>query len=83
MPDWVFFDAEGERVRPSDPAAAFKGKVLAVGGLAEAAAPDSAELCHWEYREVHPIGRPDLRRDFHTLREMKAGLAELGRRGTR
>ena len=76
MNDWKYFDADGELVRPRNKRAAFKGRVVRSEVTHNVGSPNSAELAHWQYRDVHPIGRPDLKRDFDTWNDMKKGLAE-------
>ena len=83
MSDWKYFDGDGDLVRPSNKRAAFKGRVIRSEVTHDIGSPNSAELAHWQYRDVHPIGRLDLKRDFDTWNDLKKGLAELAKKAKR
>ena len=70
---WAYYDANGERVRPSQ--AAFKGREVSVASGVPAP-PNHASLGRTEYRDVHPIDQPEIRKNFKTFRELKAWFKE-------
>jgi hypothetical protein len=72
---WAHFDAAGKRVRPDSKTAAFKGKEIRVDSGAPAPA-GHASLAGVEYRDVHAIDQPDLRKTFKSFSKMRAWFKE-------
>jgi hypothetical protein len=73
--EWVYFDAAGKRVRPDSKTAAFKGKEVRVD-TGVPAPPGHASLAGVEYRDVHAIDRPDLRKSFKSFSQMQRWFTE-------
>ena len=74
MPDWAYYDADGNRVPPKSPAAKFRGKEVAVDTGVPAPA-GHASLAGREFHDVHAIGSDD-KRTFKSAAKMRAWLRE-------
>ena len=73
---WVFYDADGSRVRPGAKQARFKGKeVSADSGVP--APPGHAALGRVHYVDVHPIAGGE-RRTFTSAAKFKAWCRKHG-----
>lgn len=73
MPFWVYYNDNGLRVRQQDASFAAQ-EVSVVAGVP--AAPRSGSMTTLEYHDVHHVLQPDIRKDFASVAEMKAWLAE-------
>jgi hypothetical protein len=75
MTEWANYDANGKRVPPSSKRAAFRAKEVSVD-TGVPAPLGHASLAGVEYRDVHAIDGPDLRRTFRSFSKMQAWLKE-------
>jgi hypothetical protein len=75
MTQWANYDVDGKRVPPSSKRAAFRAKEVSVD-TGVPASPGHASLAGVEYRDVHAIDRPDLRKTFRSFSKMQAWFAE-------
>ena len=75
MTEWANYDIDGKRVPPSSKRAVFRAKEGAVD-TGVPAPPGHASLAGVEYRDVHAIDRPDLRKTFRSFSKMRAWFKE-------
>ena len=75
MTEWTNYNSNGKRVPPSSERAAFRAKEVSVD-TGVPAPPAHASLAGVEYRDVHAIDRPDLRKTFRSFSKMQAWFAE-------
>ena len=75
MTEWANYDIDGKRVPPSSKRAAFRAKEVSVDN-GVLALPGHASVDGVEYRDVHAIDRPDLRKTFKSLSRMRAWFEE-------
>jgi hypothetical protein len=73
MTEWANYDADGKRVPPKR--AVFRAKEVSVG-TGVPAPPGYASMGGIEYRDVHAIDRPDLRKTFKSFSKMQAWFKE-------
>lgn len=74
MTAWQYFDAKGNRM-PDEKRATFRAKQVDVA-KGEPPPPDMAGMSHFEYRDVHHVDYPGLRKSFSSFHEMKAWFKE-------
>lgn len=72
---WAYYDVNGNRVPPSSKLAAFKGKEASIDNGVPAP-PGHGKLGAVEYRDVHAIDQPNLRKTFSSSSKMKAWFRE-------
>ena len=77
---WAYYDVDGQRVPPGSDRAAFKGKEISVDDRVPAP-PGHGKLGAVEYRDVHAIDRPELRKTFQSFSKMKAWFKEHAAKG--
>ena len=70
MTEWANYDADGKRVPPSSKRVAFRAKEVSVD-TGVPAPTAHASLVGVEYRDVHAIDRPELRKTFKSLSQMQ------------
>jgi hypothetical protein len=75
MTEWANYDAHGKRVPASSKRAAFRAKEVSVD-MGVPAPPRHGSLAGVEYRDVHAIDRPDLRKTFKSFSQMQRWFAE-------
>ena len=75
MTEWANYDAHGKRVPASSKRAAFRAKEVSVD-MGVPAPPRHASLAGVEYRDVHAIDRPDLRKTFKSFSQMQRWFTE-------
>ena len=75
MTEWANYDAHGKRVPASSKRAAFRAKEVSVD-TGVPAPPRHASLASVEYRDVHAIDRPDLRKTFKSFSQMQRWFTE-------
>ena len=75
MTEWANYDVDGKRVPPSSKRAAFRAKEVSVD-TGVPAPPGHASMAGVEYRDVHAIDRPDLRKTFDSFSQMQAWFKE-------
>ena len=75
MTEWANYDAHGKRVPPSANRAAIRAKEVSVD-TGVPAPPEHASLTDIEYRDVHAIDRPDLRKTFKSFCQMQRWFTE-------
>jgi hypothetical protein len=75
MTEWANYDIDGSRVPPSSKRAAFRAKEVSVD-TGVPAPPGHSSLAGVEYRDVHAIDRPDLRKTFNSFSKMQAWFKE-------
>jgi hypothetical protein len=73
MTEWKYFDAKGNRM-PDEKRATFKAKEITVA-KGEPSPPGMAAMSFFEYRDVHHVDRPELRKSFESFRKMKDWFA--------
>ncbi len=75
MTEWANYDTDGKRVPSDSKRAVFRAKEVSVD--TGVPAPFShASLEGVEYRDVHAIDRPDLRKTFKSFSKMRAWFKE-------
>jgi len=75
MTEWANYDADGKRVPSDSKRAVFRAKEVSVDtGIR--APPGQASLVGVEYRDVHAIDQPDLRKTFKSFSRMRAWFEE-------
>src|SRR5262245_4171094 len=75
MTEWVNYDANGKRVPSDSKRAVFRAKEVSFD-TGVPAPPGHANLAGVEYRDVHAIDRPDLRKTFKSFTKMRAWFKE-------
>ena len=75
MTEWVNYDIDGKRVPSDSERAVFRGKEVSVD-TGVAAPRGHASLAGVEYRDVHAIDRPDLRKTFKSFSQMQRWFTE-------
>ena len=75
MTEWANYDAHGKRVPASSKRAALRAKEVSVD-MGVPAPPRHASLAGVEYRGVHAIDRPDLRKTFKSFSQMQRWFTE-------
>ena len=75
MTEWANYDIDGKRVPSDSERAVFRGKEVSVD-TGVAALPGHASLAGVEYRDVHAIERPDLRKTFKSFSQMQRWFTE-------
>jgi hypothetical protein len=75
MTEWANYDAAGERVPPNSKRAVFRAKEVSVD-TGVPAPSGHASLAGVEYRDVHAIDRPHLRKTFKSFSKMRAWFRE-------
>jgi hypothetical protein len=75
MTEWANYDADGKRVPPSSKRTAFRAKEVSVDAGVPAL-PGHASLAGVEYRDVHAIDQPELRKTFKSFSKMRAWFKE-------
>jgi hypothetical protein len=75
MTEWANYDVDGKRVPPDSKRAVFRAKELSVD-IGVPAPPGHASLAGVEYRDVHAIDQPDLRKSFQSVSKMRAWFNE-------
>ena len=75
MTEWANYDVDGKRVPLNSKRAAFRAKEVSVG-TGVAGPLGQASLAGVEYRDVHAIDRPDLRKTFKSFTKMRAWFKE-------
>ena len=75
MTEWANYDADGKRVPSDSEHAVFRAKEVSVD-TGVPAPPGHASLEGIEYRDVHAIDRPDLRKTFQSFSKMLAWFNE-------
>ena len=78
MTEWANYDADGKRVPPSSERAAFRAKEVSID-TGVPAPPGYASMGGFEYRDVHAIDRPNLRKTFKSFSQMERWFAEAQR----
>ena len=83
MTEWDNYDIDGKRVPSDSERAVFRAKEVSVD-TGVPATPGHASLAGIEYRDVHAIDQPDLRKTFKSFSKMRAGFKEhaAGSKGT-
>jgi hypothetical protein len=69
MTEWANYDANGKRVPSVSTRAVFRAKEVSVD-TGVAALPGHPSVAGVEYRDVHAIDRPDLRKTFKSFSQM-------------
>lgn len=72
---WAYYDASDERAHPRSKRAAFRGHEVPVAS-GNPAPPNHASMGLTEYRDVHAIDRPEIRKDFKSFSLFKAWLKQ-------
>jgi hypothetical protein len=75
MADWAYYDMDGNRVPPNSDRAVSKGKEIRIDSGVPAPA-GHASLAATEYRDVHPINHPELRKTFGSYSKLKTWVRE-------
>jgi hypothetical protein len=75
MTEWANYDIDGKRVPPSSERAAFRAKEVSVD-TGVPPPPGHASLAGVEYRDVHAIDQPDLRKTFKSISQMQRWFTE-------
>jgi hypothetical protein len=75
MTEWANYDIDGKRVRSDSTRAVFRAKEVSVDTGVRSPA-GHAGLAGVEYRDVHAIDRPDLRKTFKSFSQMQRWFAE-------
>jgi hypothetical protein len=75
MTEWANYDADGKRVPSDSERTVFRAKEVSVD-TGVPAPPGHASLEGIEYRDVHAIDRPDLRKTFQSFSKMLAWFKE-------
>jgi hypothetical protein len=75
MTEWSNYDVDGKRVLPDSKRALFRAKEVPVE-TGVPAPPGHASLAGVEYRDVHAINQPDLRKTFESFSKMRAWFKE-------
>ena len=73
--EWANYDVDGKRVPPNSKRTVFRAKEVAVD-TGVPAPPGHASLAGVEYRDVHAIDQPDLRKTFKSFSKMRAWFKE-------
>ncbi len=75
MTEWANYDIDGKRVPSDSERAVFRAKEVSVDtGVPSPAG--RASLAGVEYRDVHAIDQPDLRKTFKSFSRMRAWFEE-------
>jgi len=75
MTEWANYDIDGKRVPSDSKRAVFRAKEVSVDtGVPSPAG--HASLAGIEYRDVHAIDRPDLRKTFKSFSQMQRWFTE-------
>jgi hypothetical protein len=75
MTEWANYDADGKRVPSESKRAVFRAKEVSVDtGVPSPAG--RASLPGVEYRDVHAIDQPDLRKTFKSFSQMQRWFTE-------
>ena len=75
MTEWANYDIDGKRVPSDSERAAFGAKEVSVD-TGVPAPPGHASLIGVEYRDVHAIDQPDLRKTFKSFSQMHRWFTE-------
>ena len=75
MTEWANYDADGKRVPSDSKRAVFRAKEVSVD-TGVPATPGHASLTGVEYRDVHAIDQPDLRKTFKSFSQMQRWFTE-------
>ena len=75
MTEWANYDADGKRDPTSSKRVAFRAKEVSVD-TGVPAPQGHASLAGVEYRDVHAIDRPDLRKTFKSFSQMQRWFTE-------
>ena len=75
MTEGANYDVAGKRVPPNSKRAVFRAKEVSVD-TGVPAPPGHASLAGVEYRDVHAIDQPDLRKTFTSFSKMRAWFKE-------
>ena len=75
MTEWANYDVDGKRVPPNSERTVFRAKEVSVD-TGVPVPSGHASLTGVEYRDVHTIDRPDLRKTFKSLSRMRAWFEE-------
>jgi hypothetical protein len=75
MTEWANYDIDGKRVPPNSERAAFRAKEVPVD-TGVPAPLGHASLAGVEYRDVHAIDGPDLRKTFKSFSQMQRWFTE-------
>jgi hypothetical protein len=75
MTEWSNYDVDGKRVLPDSKHALFRAKEVPVE-TGVPAPPGHASPARVEYRDVHAIDQPDLRKTFESFSRMRAWFKE-------
>jgi hypothetical protein len=75
MTEWANYDIDGKRVPSDSERAVFGAKEVSVD-TGVPTRPGHASLAGVEYREVHAIDQPDLRKTFKSFSRMRAWFEE-------
>jgi len=83
MTEWANYDADGKRVPWDSKRAVFRAKEISVD-TGVPAPLGHASLAGVEYRDVHAIDQPDLRKTFKSFPQMQRWFTEhaAGAKGT-
>ena len=75
MTEWANYDADGKRVPSDSKRAVFRAKEVSVD-TGVPAPPGQASLTGVEYRDVHAVDQPDLRKTFKSFSQMQRWFTE-------
>jgi hypothetical protein len=75
MTEWANYDADGKRVPSDSERTVFRAKEVSVD-TGVPSPPGHASLVGVEYRDVHAIDRPDLRKTFRSFPQMQRWFTE-------
>ena len=75
MTEWANYDIDGKRVRSDSTRAVFRAKEISVDSGVPATL-GHASLTSVEYRDVHAIDQPDLRKTFKSFPQMRRWFTE-------